>query len=79
MKHRKERFIYVGVDLHKRTHTAVVINCWNEKLAVIPFENKPAAFPAMVEQVVCHVGGPKELNPYQYNIPLICLYAHENA
>jgi len=56
MKHRKERFIYVGVDLHKRTHTAVVINCWNEKPAVIPFENKPAAFPAMVEQVVCLVG-----------------------
>ncbi|MFB6366559.1 IS110 family transposase [Paenibacillus elgii] len=56
MKHRKERYLYVGVDLHKRTHTAVVINCWNEKLEVIPFENKPAAFPAMVEQVVCHVG-----------------------
>lgn len=48
MKHRKERYIYVGVDLHKRTHTAVVINCWNEKLEVIHFENKPSAFPAVV-------------------------------
>lgn len=56
MKHRKERFIYVGVDLHKRTHTAVVINCWNEKLLTIGFDNKPAAFPDMVDQVIQHVG-----------------------
>lgn len=55
MKHRKERFVYVGIDLHKRTHTAVVINCWNEKQQVIGFENKPAAFPAMVEQVMKYV------------------------
>ena len=40
MRHRKEQFIYVGVDLHKRIHTAVVINCWNERLEVIEFENK---------------------------------------
>ncbi|MFB6366565.1 IS110 family transposase [Paenibacillus elgii] len=56
MKHRKERYLYVGVDLHKRTHMAVVINCWNEKLEAIPFENKPAAFPDMVEKVNLYVG-----------------------
>lgn len=55
MKHRKEQFIYVGVDLHKRTHTAVVINCWNEKLEVIEFENKSSAFPAVVNKVKKHI------------------------
>lgn len=55
MRHRKEQFIYVGVDLHKRTHTAVDINCWNEKLEVIEFENKPSAFPAVVNKVKKHV------------------------
>ena len=55
MRHRKEQFIYVGVDLHKRSHTAVVINCWNEKLDVIQFENKPSAFPAFVSKVKKHI------------------------
>lgn len=55
MRHRKEQFIYVGVDLHKRIHTAVVINCWNERLEVIQFENKPSAFPAVVKKVKKHV------------------------
>ena len=28
----KEDFIYVGIDLHKETHTAVLIDCYNNKL-----------------------------------------------
>lgn len=28
----KENFIYVGIDLHKETHTAVMIDCYNQKL-----------------------------------------------
>lgn len=43
-QHYKQKHIYVGVDLHKATHTAVIVNCWNEKLGEIQFENKPAAF-----------------------------------
>ena len=27
---RQENYLYVGVDLHKETHTAVILNCWNE-------------------------------------------------
>lgn len=26
---RKEDFIYAGIDLHKETHTAVILDCWN--------------------------------------------------
>ncbi|NTU24561.1 transposase, partial [Brevibacillus sp. HB1.2] len=49
--HYKQKHIYIGVDLHKKTHTAVVINCWNEKLGEITFENKPAAFDELITYV----------------------------
>jgi len=42
--HEKQKHLYVGVDLHKQHHVAVVINCWQEKLEEIKFENKPSAF-----------------------------------
>ena len=28
----KENYIYVGIDLHKETHTAVMIDCYNQKM-----------------------------------------------
>jgi transposase len=51
MSHYKLNHVYVGVDLHKRAHRAVIINCWNEKLGEIPFENKPSAFPDFLKNV----------------------------
>ena len=27
----KTKFIYVGLDLHKEQHTAVIMDCFNEK------------------------------------------------
>jgi transposase len=42
--HEKQKHLYVGVDLHKQHHVAVIINCWQEKLGEIKFENKPSAF-----------------------------------
>ena len=42
--HEKQKHIYVGVDLHKQHHVAVIINCWQEKLAELAVENKPSAF-----------------------------------
>ena len=33
----KENYIYVGIDLHKETHTAVMIDCYNQKLGEITF------------------------------------------
>nr|WP_318684731.1 hypothetical protein [uncultured Acetatifactor sp.] len=41
---RKENVIYVGIDLHKETHTAVMLDCWNIKLGETTIENKPAEF-----------------------------------
>ncbi|MEK4669319.1 IS110 family transposase [Niallia sp. FSL R7-0271] len=40
----KQKHIYVGVDLHKQHHVAVIINCWQEKLTELTLENKPSAF-----------------------------------
>jgi len=43
--------IYIGVDTHKTTHTAVAINCFNEKLGEITFENRPSAFAEFLNTV----------------------------
>ena len=32
---KRENLLYVGIDLHKESHTAVMVNCWNEKLEVV--------------------------------------------
>ncbi|OEF99134.1 IS110 family transposase [Vulcanibacillus modesticaldus] len=52
--HYKQKHIYIGVDLHKNHHTAVIIDCWHEKLGEIKFENKPSAFPALLKEVKKH-------------------------
>lgn len=51
MNVRKEDLIYVGIDLHKETHTAVILDCWNMKLGEITFANTPAEFPKLVRKV----------------------------
>jgi len=47
----KEDLIFVGIDLHKENHTAVVIDCYNNKLGEITFLNRPADFPKLVTKV----------------------------
>lgn len=42
--HPKLKMLFCGVDTHRRTHTAVIINCFAEKLGEAQFENKPSAF-----------------------------------
>ncbi|WP_139488125.1 IS110 family transposase [Brevibacillus dissolubilis] len=49
--HQKQKHIYIGVDLHKRTHTAVIVNCWHEKLGEIQFDNSPSAFRNLIKEV----------------------------
>jgi transposase len=48
---RRDKHIYVGIDLHKFQHTAVILDCWFEKLGEVTFENKPSAFPSLLEYV----------------------------
>ena len=52
--HQKQKFVYVGVDTHKLTHTAVIINCWGDKLGEITIDNKPSAFNSLLVEVKKH-------------------------
>ncbi|GED33262.1 hypothetical protein BCE02nite_44030 [Brevibacillus centrosporus] len=49
--HHKLKYLYIGVDLHKNHHTAVIINCFQEKKGEIQFRNKPSAFPEFLKSV----------------------------
>lgn len=71
----KENFIYVGINLHKETHTAVMIDCYNQKLGEITFPNRPADFPKLVTKVKKCNTDAKEVvygleNAYGYGRPL---------
>lgn len=49
--HKKQNHVYVGLDLHKDTHTAVIIDCWDEKIDSITIENKPSDFTRLMNKV----------------------------
>lgn len=49
--HKKQNHIYVGLDLHKDTHTAVIIDWWDEKIDSITIENKPSDFTQLMNKV----------------------------
>lgn len=68
---RREELIYVGIDLHKETHTAVILNCWNEKLGEITIANKPSEFHKLESKVKKFLLNGKEAvygleNAYEY-------------
>jgi transposase len=48
MIHPKMRYTYVGVDSHKDTHTAVLLDCFFEKLGEVTFNNLPSEFGAFL-------------------------------
>lgn len=72
----KEEHIYVGIDLHKETHTAVILNCFHVKLGEITFANIPAEYPKLVRKVkkYCYDGKTPVYgleNAYGYGRPLV--------
>ena len=66
---KRENYLYVGMDLHKDNHTAVLANCWNEKLAVVVIENKPCEFNKLA----------KKVNKIAVKLGLSPVYGLENA
>ena len=52
--HPKTKFIYVGIDCHKFTHTAAVINCFNEQLEILTFNNTKEDFIKLEDMVNKH-------------------------
>ena len=53
--HPKLKMIFAGVDIHRRTHSAVFINAFGEKLGEIKFENKPSAFEGFLKEAKKHL------------------------
>jgi transposase len=53
--HPKLKHVYVGVDIHRQTHTAVTINAFGEKLGEITFQNKPSDFERLLREVNKHL------------------------
>ncbi len=49
--HPKMKRVYVGVDTHKKTHTAVIINCFAERLGEITIQNRPSEFEGFLTSV----------------------------
>src|SRR3989339_1901020 len=49
--HPKMKYSYCGIDSHKDTHCAVIINCFYEKLGEITFNNVPSDFEKFIRDV----------------------------
>jgi transposase len=52
--------IFVGVDLHKNHHTAVILTGFKKKLGEIKFDNTPNSFPKFLESVNKYASGVKK-------------------
>lgn len=50
-QHKKMKYIYIGIDCHKKTHTATAINCFNEKLVTITFNNDKVGYQNLIKTV----------------------------
>ncbi|URZ03820.1 IS110 family RNA-guided transposase [Clostridium felsineum] len=48
---KKQNHIYIGLDIHKETHTAVISNCFDETLGSITIENKVCSYIRLVNKV----------------------------
>ena len=55
INHPKLFRVYVGLDIHRQTHTATVINCFGENLGCITFRNKPSDFEKLLKEVRKHI------------------------
>ena len=50
-QHKKMKYIYIGIDCHKKTHTATAINCFNEKLVTLTFNNDKIGYQNLIKTV----------------------------
>jgi len=53
--HPKLKHVYVGIDIHRQTHTASIIDAFGEKLGEITFQNKPSDFGKLLKEVNRHI------------------------
>ncbi len=65
----KTKYTYVGLDFHKEQHTAVIMDCFNEKLGEITFQNKPSEFGKLITKCKKYCADGKEI--------VFALHTHE--
>lgn len=53
----RTKYLFVGVDLHKKTHVAVLCNCFGDVMKQFKITNAPNHFPAFLEDVKKHAEG----------------------
>lgn len=56
-KINKMDYLYVGVDLHKNKHVAVLCNCVFDKIATFKIENTPKKFPEFINKLKKYTKG----------------------
>ena len=49
--HPKIKYLYIEIDCHKYTYTATMINCFNETLGVITFDNSKNDYESLIKKV----------------------------
>lgn len=49
--HPKMKYLYIGVDCHKYVHVATLINCFNEKIVTITFNNDKKGYEHLLKTV----------------------------
>lgn len=55
---RREDYVYVGVDLHKKANVAMMVDCFGDPVGkALKFDNTPSAFGPWVEQVLKRASG----------------------
>ena len=45
------RFLYVGMDIHKDSHTAVALNCFGQRILELKIANSTDDFDNLIEKV----------------------------
>lgn len=51
MKMNRQDYVFIGVDLHKDKHIAVMTDCWSEEIGTFAVDNAPAKFPKFLKDV----------------------------
>lgn len=53
----RNKYLFVGVDLHKKTHVAVLCNCFGDVIKKFKVTNAPTHFPTFLDNVRKHADG----------------------
>lgn len=57
MNYKREGALFVGMDIHKEFHAAVMTDCWGELIATYTVENMPSKYPKFLKEVLRKADG----------------------